>query len=62
MLAGASYRSLELLLGRIKSLSNEENFTTQTGNFTRTSTTYLQQEFGRDPRKQRFLNARIGRR
>lgn len=31
---GAGYRSIELLLGRIKSFSYTGDFTTQTGNFT----------------------------
>ncbi|KAK4995112.1 hypothetical protein LTR66_004991 [Elasticomyces elasticus] len=37
---GAAYRSIELLLGRISSLSQEGDFTTQTGNFTGTSPIY----------------------
>lgn len=37
---GAAYRALELLLGRIDTLSQEGDFTTQTGNFTGTSTIY----------------------
>ena len=38
--AGASYRTLELLLGRISSLSDSSTFTTQMGNFTGTSPIY----------------------
>ena len=38
--AGAGYRSLELLLGRIPDLSYTGDFTTQTGNFTGTSPIY----------------------
>lgn len=34
----AAYRALELLLGRISSLSDVSDFTTQTGNYTGTST------------------------
>ena len=37
---GAAYRTIELLLGRISSLSDTSDFTTQTGNFTGTSTIY----------------------
>lgn len=37
---GAAYRMLELLLGRIDSLSQEGDFTTQTGNFTGTTPLY----------------------
>lgn len=38
--AGAAYRVIELLLGRIGSLGEVGDFTTQTGNFTGTSTIY----------------------
>lgn len=38
--AGAGYRSIELLLGRIKSLSDTGDFTTQMGNFTGNATMY----------------------
>lgn len=37
---GAAYRTIELLLGRIPDLDYESSFTTQTGNFTGTSTIY----------------------
>lgn len=37
---GAAYRTVELMLGRIKSLSEVGDFTTQSGNFTGTSTLY----------------------
>ena len=37
---GAGYRTIELLLGRISSLSDTSDFTTQTGNFTGTGTIY----------------------
>jgi carboxypeptidase D len=37
---GASYRTVELLLGRIKSLSEVSDFTTQSGNFTGTTPLY----------------------
>ena len=37
---GAAYRTIELLLGRISSLSDTSDFTTQTGNFTGTGTIY----------------------
>lgn len=37
---GAAYRSIELLLGRISSLSDDSDFTTQSGNFTGTSPIY----------------------
>ena len=37
---GAAYRTIELLLGRIPDLGYESSFTTQTGNFTGTSTIY----------------------
>lgn len=38
--AGAGYRSIELLLGRIKSLSDPGSFTTQSGNFTGSTAMY----------------------
>jgi len=38
--AGAGYRSIELLLGRIKSLSDPGTFTTQSGNFTGSTAMY----------------------
>ncbi|KJX93216.1 serine carboxypeptidase like protein [Zymoseptoria brevis] len=38
--AGAGYRSIELLLGRIESLSDRGTFTTQSGNFTGNTTLY----------------------
>lgn len=38
--AGAAYRIVELLLGRISSLGEAGDFTTQTGNYTGTSTIY----------------------
>ncbi|KAI4175277.1 MAG: hypothetical protein LQ343_001813 [Gyalolechia ehrenbergii] len=38
--AGAAYRIIELLLGRISSLGEAGDFTTQTGNFTGSSTIY----------------------
>ncbi|KAL8725866.1 MAG: hypothetical protein Q9181_006258 [Wetmoreana brouardii] len=38
--AGAAYRTIELLLGRISSLGQTGDFTTQTGNFTGTSPIY----------------------
>jgi carboxypeptidase D len=60
--AGAGYRSLELLLGRIDSLSYDGDFTTQFGNFTGEGIIYKQEGAVRDPRKQRLLNARIGAR
>ncbi len=34
---GAGYRQLEFLLGRIKSLEEQSDYTTQSGNFTGTS-------------------------
>jgi carboxypeptidase D len=37
---GAAYRAIELLLGRISSLSQMGDFTTQTGNFTGTTPLY----------------------
>ena len=37
---GAAYRVIEKLLGRVNSLSDTEDFTTQTGNFTGTGTIY----------------------
>jgi carboxypeptidase D len=37
---GAGYRALELLLGRIDSLGDISDFTTQSGNYTGTSTIY----------------------
>lgn len=37
---GAAYRQLEFLLGRIESLEQEGDYTTQTGNFTGNSTLY----------------------
>lgn len=40
MLTGAAYRAIELLLGRISSLSQEGDFTTQSGNYTGTSPIY----------------------
>lgn len=39
---GAAYRAIELLLGRISSLSQPGDFTTQTGNFTGTTPIYKQ--------------------
>ncbi|PNS14611.1 Carboxypeptidase Y [Sphaceloma murrayae] len=41
---GAAYRTIELLLGRIGSLSDVGDFTTQTGNYTGTSTIYRRSE------------------
>ncbi|TKX27404.1 serine carboxypeptidase-like protein 1 [Elsinoe australis] len=41
---GAAYRSIELLLGRIKSLGDVGDFTTQTGNFTGTTELYRRGE------------------
>ncbi|KAL8793861.1 MAG: hypothetical protein Q9195_003587 [Heterodermia aff. obscurata] len=41
---GAAYRTIELLLGRIDSLSDTSDFTTQTGNFTGNSTIYKREE------------------
>lgn len=38
--AGAAYRTIELLLGRISSLGQAGDFTTQTGNYTGTSPIY----------------------
>ena len=38
--AGAAYRIVELLLGRIPSLGQAGDFTTQTGNYTGTSPIY----------------------
>jgi len=38
--AGAGYRALEVLLGRVANFSVVSDFTTQTGNFTGTSTIY----------------------
>lgn len=38
--AGAGYRMLEKLLGRVQSLAEVSDFTTQTGNFTGTGTIY----------------------
>lgn len=40
--AGAGYRIVELLLGRIASLGEAGDFTTQSGNFTGTSPMYVQ--------------------
>lgn len=37
---GAAYRAIELLLGRIPSLSDTDDYTTQSGNFTGTSPIY----------------------
>ena len=37
---GAAYRTVELMLGRIKSLSEIGPFTTQSGNFTGTTPLY----------------------
>lgn len=37
---GAAYRTVELMLGRIKSLSEVSDFTTQSGNFTGTTPLY----------------------
>ena len=41
---GAGYRMLEAMLGRIKDLSEVSDFTTQTGDFTGTSTIYKREE------------------
>ncbi|KAF2840835.1 serine carboxypeptidase [Patellaria atrata CBS 101060] len=41
---GAGYRQLELLLGRISSLGEVSDFTTQTGNFTGNGTIYKRSE------------------
>ena len=38
--AGAGYRSIELMLGRIPDLSDTADFTTQTGVFTGNGTFY----------------------
>ena len=47
---GAAYRVVEKLLGRVQSLSDISDFTTQTGNFTGTSTIYKQKRgVGRMP-------------
>lgn len=40
MSLGAAYRAIELLLGRISSLSQEGDFTTQSGNFTGSTPLY----------------------
>lgn len=42
---GAAYRAIELLLGRIDSLSTVGDFTTQTGNFTGTVPIYRRQSY-----------------
>ncbi|KAH8806068.1 serine carboxypeptidase [Xylogone sp. PMI_703] len=42
---GAGYRHLEFLLGRIKDLSQQGDYTTQTGNFTGTSPLKIKRDF-----------------
>lgn len=44
---GAAYRTVELLLGRISSLGEIGDFTTQTGNFTGTSPLEKREGYGR---------------
>ena len=41
---GAAYRVVETMLGRVKNLGVVSDFTTQTGDFTGTSTIYAQKE------------------
>jgi len=50
---GASYRQLEFLLGRISSLTQEGDFTTQTGNYTGTGTFFRERSVRRSPGKPR---------
>lgn len=54
---GAGYRMLEKLLGRIDSLSDTSDFTTQSGNYTGTSIVY---KASVDERRQRLINALHG--
>lgn len=53
---GAAYRVVEKLLGRVDSLSDIGDFTTQTGNFTGTGTIYKKEKRGAMP-----VEPRIGR-
>lgn len=56
---GASYRQLEFLLGRISSLTQEGDFTTQTGNFTGTGTFFREREVRRTPGRKRKVEKRV---
>jgi len=52
---GAAYRQLEFLLGRIDSLTQMGDFTTQTGNYTGTGRFFKEREVRRSPGKPRKI-------